>query len=303
MKPTRPTYTVTLVRRLHPVGTSGEVVEMWDSTRRNGVVKLQGETGNVGSVPASNITRLLGSRAMPIQCTCPTCGASFPRSPKEKRRYCSPGCRPSASDRFWSKVDKNGPVPEYRPDLGPCWLWTAYCNPNGYGRFNGGRRPILAHRWSYIECVGPVGDGLELDHLCRVPRCCNPSHLEPVPHKVNSMRGVAPGVLIHHSGRCKRGHEANEANVYRRNSDGSAGYCRQCHRESARKYVASEVKKPRINGRGEQSGNVRLTEMDVRAIRHRAAAGESQYSLAAEYRVHRSTIHLIVKGTTWSWLT
>lgn len=28
-------------------------------------------------------------------------------------------------ERFWAKVDKNGPMPEGRPDLGPCWLWTA----------------------------------------------------------------------------------------------------------------------------------------------------------------------------------
>src|SRR5690348_8449196 len=44
--------------------------------------------------------------------------------------------RPSSLDRFWAKVDKNGPVPEYRPDLGPCWLWTASTRPSGHGIWN-----------------------------------------------------------------------------------------------------------------------------------------------------------------------
>jgi hypothetical protein len=38
------------------------------------------------------------------------------------------------SERFWAKVDKNGPIPAYRPDLGPCWLWTASKRADGYGQ-------------------------------------------------------------------------------------------------------------------------------------------------------------------------
>lgn len=43
--------------------------------------------------------------------------------------------RRSLSERFWEKVNKDGPVPAYAPELGPCWIWTAFCLWNGYGRF------------------------------------------------------------------------------------------------------------------------------------------------------------------------
>jgi hypothetical protein len=71
---------------------------------------------------------------------------------------------------------------------------------------------------------------LELDHLCRHRWCVNPVHLESVPHVVNMHRGVAPNILISLSGRCSRGHERTEANVYAR-KDGSGWTCRVCRRE------------------------------------------------------------------------
>ena len=50
-------------------------------------------------------------------------------------------------DRFWAKVDKNGPVPAHRPELGPCWIWTAARFKRGYGKF--GVEPILNWRTGY----------------------------------------------------------------------------------------------------------------------------------------------------------
>ena len=86
--------------------------------------------------------------------------------------------------RFWSKVDKNGPLPTWAPMLGRCWTWLPPTDPTtGYGRLNiGGRdgRNIYAHRFSYDLLVGPIPDGLQIDHLCRVRACVNPQHLEPV---------------------------------------------------------------------------------------------------------------------------
>jgi len=35
--------------------------------------------------------------------------------------------------RFWSKVDKNGPIPQHKPELGPCWVWTGAKMERGYG--------------------------------------------------------------------------------------------------------------------------------------------------------------------------
>lgn len=92
---------------------------------------------------------------------------------------------PTPPERFWAKVDKDGPVPQHASDLGPCWVWTAYRNPGGYGCFDHG----LAHRWSYMEANGPLPeDRPELDHLCRNPACVRPSHLEPVTGRINCNR-------------------------------------------------------------------------------------------------------------------
>lgn len=87
-----------------------------------------------------------------------------------------------------------------------CWIWTASTFPDGYGLF---WEPVAktnagAHRWSYAHFVGPVPEGLQLDHLCHTReretcpggkkcphrRCVNPAHLEPVTQLVNARRAV-----------------------------------------------------------------------------------------------------------------
>ncbi len=69
-----------------------------------------------------------------------------------------------------------------------CWLWTASTDWYGYGWFWVGA-PRRAHRVCYEWLVGPIPAGLELDHLCRVPACVRPEHLEPVTHAENVRRG------------------------------------------------------------------------------------------------------------------
>ena len=82
-------------------------------------------------------------------------------------------------DRFWSKVDKQD----------GCWLWTAAKHSGGYGAFNvtlnGKPRAAVAHRVSYELCVGPIPEGMLLDHICFNKLCVNPSHLRPVTSKQN----------------------------------------------------------------------------------------------------------------------
>lgn len=67
-----------------------------------------------------------------------------------------------------------------------CWNWTAARTKLGYGKIS---PRLLAHRAIYELSVGPISDGLELDHLCRNPSCVNPDHLEPVTHAENLRRG------------------------------------------------------------------------------------------------------------------
>jgi hypothetical protein len=112
---------------------------------------------------------------------------------------------PAVARRFWQKVC-TGPVPEHRPELGPCWLWLAGRSTRGYGVFTIAGRQWLVHRLVYILLVGPIPQGLTLDHLCRVRHCCNPRHTEPCTRGENALRGDGPAAANARKTRCPRGH-------------------------------------------------------------------------------------------------
>lgn len=106
-----------------------------------------------------------------------------------------------------------------------CWLWVGATRGTGYGAFGIGRRQFQAHRVAYELLVGPIPQGLQIDHLCRVRRCVNPAHLEPVTQRENLLRGntiVAAQAAQTH---CKRGHLFDEANTRVRNGQ---RLCRAC---------------------------------------------------------------------------
>jgi hypothetical protein len=140
--------------------------------------------------------------------------------------------RPPA-ERFWEKVNKHGPVPEYRPELGPCWLWSTPINAGGYGIFYVDGRTVLAHRWACQYFAGPIPDGLDPDHLCRVRACVKfmadehgPAHLDLVTPLVNFLRGESPAALAVRTNHCQRGHPFDEANTYW--TPGGKRRCRTC---------------------------------------------------------------------------
>lgn len=107
------------------------------------------------------------------------------------------------------------------PDTG-CWLWTGALNGKGYGQIGVEGRSRSTHRVAYEALVGPIPDGLQLDHLCRVRHCANPEHLEPVTGAENLARSPLMGSKTH----CLRGHPLSGFNVIR---NGNRRYCRECH--------------------------------------------------------------------------
>jgi hypothetical protein len=140
-----------------------------------------------------------------------------------------PPARTPIADRFYDKVEKTD----------TCWLWTAAKVRNGYGIIGAGGAGngfLYAHRVSYELSVGPIPDGLFLDHLCRVRHCVNPEHLEPVTTAENCRRAAA--AVTH----CPQGHVYDEANtyVYTHHKHGwTMRFCRACGREKARARRAS----------------------------------------------------------------
>lgn len=80
-------------------------------------------------------------------------------------------------ERFWIKVNKNGPIPEHQPWLGPCWLWTACVNREGYGNFLMDGKSELSHRVAYRLTFEDFDRELCVLHRCDNPPCVRPSHL------------------------------------------------------------------------------------------------------------------------------
>jgi hypothetical protein len=119
-----------------------------------------------------------------------------------------------------------------RENLGPCWLWTGPL-VDGYGQaqFEGRGQRIM--RVIYRQLVGPIPEGLVLDHLCRVRRCVNPAHLEPVTNRENGLRGETIQARFFARTHCDNGHPFSGENLIIRPENGSRR-CRKCCNERHR---------------------------------------------------------------------
>ena len=135
----------------------------------------------------------------------------------------TPRSKSDPLERFWDKVDLNGPLWNGTP----CFLWTAAHDKDGYGKFDLDR----AHRFAYEAYVGPIPEDLEIDHLCRNRPCVNWAHMEPVTGQVNKLRGIGPSAVNAVKTHCPQGHPYDELNtiVVR-----TGRQCRACNVERKR---------------------------------------------------------------------
>jgi hypothetical protein len=164
--------------------------------------------------------------------------------------------------RFCANVDKNGPIPVHRPDLGQCWIWTLYAR-RGYGQFAFSGRIVSAHRFALEHKLGrPLGHGLCACHHCDNPLCVRESHLFEGTRAANN-------VDMARKGRAAKGDRH------------------------------ASVTHPERVPRGESKRDTKLTVDAVREIRAAFAAGEQQSVLAMRFGVNSETIRNVVVRNTW----
>jgi hypothetical protein len=123
--------------------------------------------------------------------------------------------RKTPAERAWAKIEQTD----------TCWNWTGYVGSrDGYAQIwiGPGTRKAQAHRFVYELLVGPIPEGMQLDHLCRVRHCVNPEHLEPVTQQENVRRGMKGRMVTH----CLQGHPYDDANTYIKSN--GCRYCRAC---------------------------------------------------------------------------
>src|SRR5574342_695430 len=123
----------------------------------------------------------------PLERTCELCGRQFiPKRARDPSRFCSLSCSsrrrgirrsPTLAERFFAKVNENGPVPKHAPELGPCHVWTGATSGDGYGRISADGRNQNAHRIAWELARGAIPDGWDALHKCDDARCVRP---EPV---------------------------------------------------------------------------------------------------------------------------
>jgi hypothetical protein len=207
------------------------------------VVKLRHQVAPQTLVPSRGRhlegTQMRPNRITPstVLGTCEHCGVETLNYPSRlgpnRSRFCSQKCDGASRHeaawgrlpgRFWPKVNKDGPVPAHRSDLGPCWIWTGYITVQGYGEISVGRRHYKAHNIARGLMGYAVTDGLVRDHLCRVRSCVRPDHLEEVTDRVNVLRGETISAIQARKTQCTYGHDEWRVlpNGHRQ--------CRACHR-------------------------------------------------------------------------
>jgi hypothetical protein len=166
--------------------------------------------------------------------------------------------------RFWSKVDRDGPVPDVTKygDIGCCWVWTAGFFNDGYGAYKWNGQNRRTHRFSWMLHYGHVRDGLWVLHRCDNPACVRVDHL---------WLGTS------------------EENTADRHAKG---------RSASGDKNGSRTRPDRVR-RGEKNGTAILTEAIVLEIRRMAAEGILQTEISRALGVKPPTVSAVVNRRNW----
>ena len=140
-------------------------------------------------------------------CRCDACREAvnaYKREWRAKRRG-HEGIRPGPKLPWTERLPRL-----YKVDENGCWIWQGAVRAGGYGHIGIDGRRVAAHRASWELYRGPIPEGLQIDHLCRVRNCVNPDHLEPVTQAENVRRGMSPTAVAAREKRCFKGHSMED---------------------------------------------------------------------------------------------
>jgi len=149
-----------------------------------------------------------------------------------RRSHPSPGRSPKETPLAERLRRLTHVLPE---EAGGCHVFLGQLIKGGYGRVTIEGRKILAHRAAFELVNGPIRDGFDLDHLCRLSCCIRLSHLEAVPTAVNVRRGL---VCMNGVTHCPQGHAYDDTNTYLQKK--GSRVCRTCLRLKAREKRAAQ---------------------------------------------------------------
>ncbi|MFF0395160.1 HNH endonuclease signature motif containing protein [Streptomyces sp. NPDC005248] len=183
-------------------------------------------------------------------------------------------------ERFWSKTRE-----EDHGYKSPCLTWTASLNEQGYGRFKFDGTVHRAHRLAYQALVGPIPDGLQLDHLCRNRACVNVEHLEPVTARANVLRGTGFAARNSKVTHCPEGHEYTPENTYVQPGTGQreCRTCRYARQATGAPHPGKRTHCPQ--GHPYDEANTRMTKAGFRACR--VCGREHSRKTSRARRAHR----------------
>lgn len=195
-------------------------------------------------------------------------------------------------ESFWARVHK--------VEMTGCWVWRGHINKQRYGTWtfweNGKGRTVYPHRYAYELLVGPIPEGIVLDHLCLNRTCCNPAHLDPISCAENVRRGLEsrqfPG-FNESKTHCPAGHPYDGDNLHVR-ANGMRD-CRTCARDRRREERKDLPSKPRprkdfcVNGHAMTEDNI-IGEGKTRACRECARERVRAYRAKDKIVTHRTEV-------------
>lgn len=164
-------------------------------------------------------------------CAIPTCdGRATQREWCQKhylrwKKWGDPEFDSMSPEARFGRQTSEGPVPDYRPDLGPCLIFRGATNSSGYGQFRYNGRNGYAHRYAWERINGAIPKALQIDHLCRVRTCVNVAHLELVDGPENTRRAAKARDV------CLKGHPLTEDSTL----PGTIGACAVCRKAQVKR--------------------------------------------------------------------